>query len=223
MLLLCNALLHISLISNNHNITLARNIDYSATASISKKTTPAKTYRSPSSATIDESYFFQQKPQDNNNYPSTENNCNDCGIDVLGNEPDFSHGPPLSNFTWPVQGKIIKLFNSNGSEGVRISVPFGTAVKCVDAGQVAYAGEQLPGFGKLVIIRHDNGYTTAYAHNSEIIVAKGDRVSRGQIIAKSGQSGNVDSPQILFQLRKGILPVDPVKFIPTRDIHIGRN
>ena len=78
---------------------------------------------------------------------------------------------------------------------------------------VAYAGSELKGYGNLVLIRHPNGFVTAYAHNGDIAVKRGDQVTRGQTIAKSGQSGNVSSPQLHFELRKGSTPVDPTNYL----------
>ena len=88
------------------------------------------------------------------------------------------------------------------------------AIKAADDGVVAYAGNELKGYGNLVLIRHANGFVTAYAHASEIMVKRDDIVKRGQVIAKSGQTGNVTSPQLHFEIRKGSSPVDPTQFLP---------
>jgi len=92
-------------------------------------------------------------------------------------------------------------------------VPEGTPVKAAEDGVVAYAGNELKGYGNLVLIRHANGYVTAYAHASELLVKRGDAIKRGQVIAKSGQSGEVASPQLHFEIRKGSTPVDPLQFL----------
>jgi murein DD-endopeptidase MepM/ murein hydrolase activator NlpD len=94
-------------------------------------------------------------------------------------------------------------------------VPEGTSVKAADDGVVAYAGNELKGYGNLVLVRHQNGYVTAYAHASELMVKRGDQVKRGQIIAHSGQTGNVSAPQLHFEIRKGKVPVDPTQFLPS--------
>ena len=86
-------------------------------------------------------------------------------------------------------------------------------MKAAEGGVVAYAGSELKGYGNLVLIRHPNGYVTAYANNGEIDVKRGETVKRGQLIAKSGQSGNVSSPQLHFELRKGSQPVDPTSYL----------
>jgi murein DD-endopeptidase MepM/ murein hydrolase activator NlpD len=116
-------------------------------------------------------------------------------------------------FRWPARGRIIQGFKSGGNDGINISVPEGTAVKAAENGVVAYAGSELKGYGNLVLIRHPNGFVSAYANNGEIEVKRGDNVKRGQTIAKSGQSGNVATPQLHFELRKGSTPVDPTNYL----------
>jgi len=116
-------------------------------------------------------------------------------------------------FRWPAHGRVIQGFKTGSNDGINIAVPEGTQVKAAEAGVVAYAGSELKGYGNLVLIRHPNGFVTAYANNSDIEVKRGDTVKRGQIIAKSGQSGNVASPQLHFELRKGSTPVDPTQYL----------
>ena len=108
-------------------------------------------------------------------------------------------------FRWPARGRIIQGFKggAGGNDGINIAVPEGTAVKAAEGGTVIYAGTEMKAYGSMVLIRHPNGFISAYANNGEIDVKKGDAVKRGQIIAKSGQSGNVSSPQLHFELRKG--------------------
>ena len=114
-------------------------------------------------------------------------------------------------FRWPAKGRVIAGFGgTSANEGINIALPEGTPVKAAEDGTVAYAGSDVKGYGKLVLIRHDNGYVSAYAHNGEIAVKHGEKVKRGQAIAKSGQSGNVTSPQLHFEIRKGAQPVDPM-------------
>ena len=116
-------------------------------------------------------------------------------------------------FRWPARGRIIQGFKAGSSEGIKIALPEGTAVKAAEAGVVAYAGNELKGYGNLVLIKHPNGFVSVYANNGDISVKRGDTVKRGQLIAKSGQSGNVSSPQLHFELRKGSTPVDPTDFL----------
>jgi len=122
-----------------------------------------------------------------------------------------------TGFRWPVRGRVIAGFGpkptGQQNDGINLAVPEGTPVKAADDGTVAYAGNELKGYGNLVLIRHANGYVTAYAHASELLVKRGDTVKRGQVIAKSGQTGNVTSPQLHFEVRKGATPVDPMQHL----------
>jgi murein DD-endopeptidase MepM/ murein hydrolase activator NlpD len=123
----------------------------------------------------------------------------------------------LPTFRWPVRGKVITSYgaktNGKVNDGINLAVPEGTPVKAAEDGVVAYSGNELKGYGNLVLIRHANGYVTAYAHASELLVKRGDTIKRGQVIAKSGQSGEVGSPQLHFEIRKGSNPVDPLQFL----------
>jgi murein DD-endopeptidase MepM/ murein hydrolase activator NlpD len=123
----------------------------------------------------------------------------------------------LPTFRWPVRGKVITSYgaktNGKANDGINLAVPEGTPVKAAEDGVVAYAGNELKGYGNLVLVRHSNGYVTAYAHASELLVKRGDSIKRGQVIAKSGQSGEVASPQLHFEIRKGSTPVDPLQFL----------
>jgi murein DD-endopeptidase MepM/ murein hydrolase activator NlpD len=123
----------------------------------------------------------------------------------------------LPSFRWPVRGKVITSYgaktNGKSNDGINVAVPEGTPVKAAEDGVVAYSGNELKGYGNLILVRHSNGYVTAYAHASELLVKRGDTIKRGQIIAKSGQSGEVGSPQLHFEIRKGSSPVDPLQFL----------
>jgi murein DD-endopeptidase MepM/ murein hydrolase activator NlpD len=136
--------------------------------------------------------------------------------------PDAADGTakaeaPGAAFRWPVRGRVIAGFgpkpNGLQNDGINLAVPEGTPVKAADDGVVAYAGNELKGYGNLVLVRHSNGFVTAYAHASEIMVKRGDSVKRGQVIAKSGQTGSVSSPQLHFEIRKGATPVDPSQYL----------
>ncbi|GGF72059.1 hypothetical protein GCM10007301_34800 [Azorhizobium oxalatiphilum] len=120
-------------------------------------------------------------------------------------------------FRAPVRGRVISGFGpkpgGSRNDGVNFAVPEGTAVRAAEDGTVAYSGNELKGYGNLVLIKHADGYVTAYAHNSELSVKKGDTVRRGQIIAKAGQSGGVGTPQLHFEIRKGSQPVDPSQYV----------
>lgn len=118
---------------------------------------------------------------------------------------------------WPVRGKVISGFGQRAdgthNDGINLAVPLGTEVHAAENGVVAYAGSELKGYGNLVLVRHDNGWVTAYAHNDEMLVKRGDKVTRGQVIAKAGKSGQVEQPQVHFELRQGAKPVDPIPFL----------
>jgi murein DD-endopeptidase MepM/ murein hydrolase activator NlpD len=122
-----------------------------------------------------------------------------------------------NSFRWPVQGRIISVFGTKPdgghNDGIDVAVPQGTSVKAAENGVVAYAGNELKGYGNLVLIRHANNWVSAYAHNEEVLVKRGDKVRRGQIIAKAGNTGSVSQPQVHFELRKGSRPVDPTKYM----------
>ncbi|MCA3560649.1 MAG: peptidoglycan DD-metalloendopeptidase family protein [Aestuariivirga sp.] len=136
-----------------------------------------------------------------------------------GGQP-VAEGAPIAGapgMRWPVRGKIISGFGpkANGlkNEGINIAVPEGTSIRAAADGVVAYSGNELKGYGNLVLIRHEEGYVTAYAHASELFVKRGDTVKRGDVIAKAGQTGAVSSPQLHFEVRKGAVALDPMKFL----------
>ncbi len=142
-------------------------------------------------------------PQAEKSAPEEDANAAD-GAKAGGANPEFR---------WPARGRIIQAFKAGGNDGINISLPEGTSVKAAESGVVAYAGSELKGYGNLILIRHPNGFVSAYANNGDIEVKRGETVKRGQIIAKSGQSGNVASPQLHFELRKGATPVDPTLYL----------
>jgi murein DD-endopeptidase MepM/ murein hydrolase activator NlpD len=123
----------------------------------------------------------------------------------------------VPTFRWPVRGRVIAGFgqkvNGASNDGINLAVPEGTSVKAAEDGVVAYAGNELKGYGNLVLVRHSNGFVTAYAHASEVSVKRGDQVKRGQIIARAGQTGTATSPQLHFEVRKGSTPVDPTQYL----------
>lgn len=116
-------------------------------------------------------------------------------------------------FLWPVQGRVISRYGPKAgglhNDGVNIAAPRGTPVRAAENGVVVYAGSELKGFGNMVLVKHADGYVTAYAHTSDVLVQRGDRVRRGQAIARVGSTGNVDSPQLHFEIRKGRKAIDP--------------
>jgi murein DD-endopeptidase MepM/ murein hydrolase activator NlpD len=136
--------------------------------------------------------------------------------------PSLSNSVPASaaapSFIWPVRGRVVAGFGRHAgslrNDGINIAVPEGTDVQAADDGVVVYAGTDAKGYGNLVLLRHSNGFVTAYAHASALLVSLGETVHRGQIIAKSGSSGNVTEPVVHFEIRKGTLPIDPVQYLP---------
>ncbi len=123
-----------------------------------------------------------------------------------------------SKFIWPVKGTVVSNFGIVGkgrrNDGINIKAAIGTNVKAADKGVVAYAGNELKGFGNLVLIKHSDGYITAYAHNQQLFVKKGQKVLRGEKIATVGSTGSVNSPQLHFEVRAGKKAVNPRQYLP---------
>ena len=122
-----------------------------------------------------------------------------------------------SGFRVPVEGKIIQDFGrqSGGiqNDGVNIAAPMGTPVKSADHGVVAYVGRDIPSFGKLILVKHQDGWITAYAHVDKVTVQRGQQIRQGELIARVGKTGSVTQPQLHFELRRGRKPVDPKKYM----------
>ena len=117
-------------------------------------------------------------------------------------------------FRWPAEGRVISKFGQRSATGVNdgidISMPVGTPVKASQSGTVIYAGSELEDFGNLILVSHAGGWVSAYAHSSANLVRRGEKVKRGQVIAKSGRSGNAKVPKLHFELRKNSNPVNPM-------------
>ncbi|MGV3490692.1 MAG: peptidoglycan DD-metalloendopeptidase family protein [Devosia sp.] len=116
-------------------------------------------------------------------------------------------------FRWPLSGRVITDFANSKGTGINIEAPEGTAVRAAENGQVIYAGSGVEGYGNLVLIRHPNGYVSAYAHLKDMSVAKGTVVNRGDSIGTAGMTGGVAKSQLHFELRKGATPVDPIPLL----------
>ena len=116
-------------------------------------------------------------------------------------------------FRWPISGKVISDFLSTKGTGINIEAPEGASVRAAENGQVIYVGSGVEGYGNLILIRHANGYVSAYAHLKSVAVNKGDSVTRGDNIGQAGMTGSVSRPQLHFELRKGATPVDPVPLL----------
>lgn len=124
--------------------------------------------------------------------------------------------PALSGntkFRWPVSGRVLTDFASSRGTGINIEAAEGSAIKAAENGTVIYVGSGVEGYGNLILIRHPNGYVSAYAHLKSMSVAKGAVVSRGDTIGAAGMTGSVTQPQLHFELRKGATPVDPMPLL----------
>ena len=119
--------------------------------------------------------------------------------------------PEREKFRWPLRGAIIQNFKAGTNDGIDIAAPVGEPVHAAADGVCIAAGEPIKTYGKMIVIRHENGFVTVYADNSELSVKEGDRVRRGQIIAKSGQTGGAASPRLHFELHKDGQAVDPIR------------
>ena len=131
-----------------------------------------------------------------------------------------------STFLWPVRGPIVTKYGpANGglyNDGINILAPRGTPVKAAENGVVAYVGNELRGFGNLVLIKHAGGWVTAYAHNEKLLVRRGDKVARGQTIAQVGNSGNVAKPQLHFEIRRGTRAVNPIGLLDRQKASVAQ-
>ena len=120
-----------------------------------------------------------------------------------------------SPFSWPVRGPVLQHFGDQmaagaRSDGINIAAPIGAPIRATADGEVVYRGNELDGYGNLLLVKHASGWVSAYAHTDAILVRKGDYVRQGQVIAKVGRSGTVDRPQLHFQLRRNLQPTDPI-------------
>jgi murein DD-endopeptidase MepM/ murein hydrolase activator NlpD len=132
-------------------------------------------------------------------------------------QPQANAAVPGGRFPWPVRGRVLASYgNTPGgghNDGINIAAPRGTPVRSIDAGTVAYAGNEVKGYGNIVLIKHANGWISAYAHLDDVTVKPGDTITSGEVIAKVGDSGGVAEPQLHFELRRGKQPVDPKEFL----------
>lgn len=136
---------------------------------------------------------------------------------------DISSSAPPDEFAWPLQGHVISAFGtkSNGeqNDGINIASDYGIPIHAAAGGTVTYAGDELKGYGNLVLIRHDDGYVTAYAHAQTLSVRRGEVVTRGQVIGYVGDTGGVGEPQLHFEIRRGKTPVDPLTLLGAQSAH----
>lgn len=119
------------------------------------------------------------------------------------------------NFRWPIKGKVLKAFSKTGNKGIDIAGALGNDVSAAEAGKVVYSGQGLMGYGQLLIIKHNDVYLSAYANNSQLLVAEGYSVEKGQLIAKVGLAGS-NKTSLHFEIRKDGKPVNPLDFLPKK-------
>jgi murein DD-endopeptidase MepM/ murein hydrolase activator NlpD len=154
-----------------------------------------------------------EQPSEKQSRPAEQTPAKETTPPIKAAEPAGS----LPSFRWPARGQVIAGFGAQPgglqNDGIDVAIPNGTPVRAADDGVVTYAGDELKGYGNLVLIRHSTGYVTAYAHANEILVKHGDTVKRGQVIARSGATGTVKEPELHFEIRKGATPVDPSTFL----------
>jgi murein DD-endopeptidase MepM/ murein hydrolase activator NlpD len=129
-------------------------------------------------------------------------------------------GSFAGRFTWPVEGRVISGYGPKAgglhNDGINIAVNRGTTVRAAADGVVAYASDGLAGFGWLLLIKHGDGWVTAYAHNQELLVSRGDTVRQGDPVARAGATGAVDRPQLHFEIRRGRQAMNPTQYLPQR-------
>ena len=143
-------------------------------------------------------------------------NCQATRPDLAPRAADYDDTPPATanvRFSWPMNGRIISNFGTTiggeRNDGINIAASYGEPVHAAADGTVTYAGNDLKSYGNLVLIRHSDSYVTAYAHSERILVGRGDHVAKGQIIAYAGSTGDVNAPQLHFEIRRGVQPVNP--------------
>ncbi|MBN9554670.1 MAG: M23 family metallopeptidase [Alphaproteobacteria bacterium] len=135
-------------------------------------------------------------------------------------QPPRADDPNAPSFVWPVSGPVISDFggpaNGERNDGINIATAMDTPIHAAASGTITYAGNELKDYGNLVLIKHQDGYVTAYAHADRLVVSRGDVVSRGQIIGYAGRSGDVSSPQLHFEIRRDTQPVNPKPLLMAR-------
>ena len=123
-------------------------------------------------------------------------------------------------FQWPIKGKVVKPFSQADNKGIDISGKAGQDVSAAESGKVVYSGQGLIGYGNLLIIKHNDLYLSAYANNSQLLVSEGDKVGKGEVIAKVGQVGSnpakSNQTSLHFEIRKKGKPVNPLNFLPEK-------
>ena len=127
-----------------------------------------------------------------------------------------------TRFTWPLSGRVLSDYGSASSgernDGINIAAYSGEPIRAAADGTVTYAGDDLKSYGNLALIRHDGNYVTAYAHAERFVVSRGDHVARGQVIGYAGRTGDVRSPQLHFEIRQGVRPINPRPLLGSQQV-----
>jgi murein DD-endopeptidase MepM/ murein hydrolase activator NlpD len=135
--------------------------------------------------------------------------------------PAIMAAPLVDGFVWPVSGAVVEGFGAIGqgrqNDGINIAVPVGTDVRAAKDGVVSYVGDEIRSYGRLILVTHPDGFVTAYAHLSEYLVKEEAIVKAGQVIARSGQTGIVGSPQLHFEIRQRGVPLNPLTKLANRN------
>ncbi|MBP5215371.1 MAG: M23 family metallopeptidase [Alphaproteobacteria bacterium] len=202
-----------------YSISRQYNVDITTLSKVNKLRTPY-TLSVGQKLLLPASVSAQQTTYKNQNVSTVKATGTSAGT-VTAQKKTETYVPPKerkTKFLWPVNGKIISGFGNLGSgrknDGINIKANLGTPVKAADAGTVAYAGNELKGFGNLVLLKHHDGWITAYAHNDTLLVKKGQKVVRGEKIATVGSTGSVTIPQLHFEVRSGKKAVNPRPYLP---------
>ena len=159
----------------------------------------------------------RNRKYDEDNIDEAENRSKRRNVDQPSNT--LAPPPPAAGaYTWPTQGRVTRNFNPSGkgkdqNDGINIAAAKGSSVVAANNGVVAHAGNQLRGFGNVVLVKHDNGTMTVYAHLEKVSVKKGDLVNAGQKLGTVGDTGTVKEPQLHFEIRKGRKPIDPNRYL----------
>lgn len=152
-------------------------------------------------------------------------NLSRSGSRTISSERMLAARQAAANWQWPLQNvAVTSVFGRRGGawhEGLDLRARPGTPVHAVENGRVFYAGTGMSGYGRLVIVNHSGGLRTFYAHNSKILVRKGEKVKKGQKIALSGKSGRTRGPHLHFEVRDGDMPIDPVLLLPPMDAKLA--
>ncbi len=164
----------------------------------------------------DEGQDSRKRKYDEDNIDEAENRSKRRNVDQASS---LAPPPPAAGaYTWPTQGTVTRNFNPSGkgkaqNDGINIAAAKGSSVVAANNGVVAHAGNQLRGFGNVVLVKHDNGTMTVYAHLDKVSVKKGDLVNGGQKLGTVGDTGTVKEPQLHFEIRKGRKPIDPNRYL----------